>query len=102
MQRGAAGVWFPAIKSALSIPPWSNQIFANIPNSDLNNIKDNLKMDSSVLPDKPAWLKAFLQEKPYVTESPLSLEEFVDVIMGLHTESTENAPTDLTMRMDEN
>lgn len=38
-QRGASNVWFPAVSSALSIPPWSEGIQALI-NDNWNTLKD--------------------------------------------------------------
>ena len=102
LQRGAASVWAPSIKSALSIPPWSEQIFSDIPQRDLEQIESNLKEDPNFFPDKRGWLKAYLGEKRYVASSERSLEEFVDLLMGTFgPDSLEDLSTDLTMRADE-
>lgn len=100
-QRGAASVWFPVTKSALSIPPWSHKFFTNIPESDLAAIEGILAMGEGVIPDKSLVVKSFFENKEYIAESGYSLEGFVNIILEHYADRTETEQTDLSMRIDE-
>ena len=67
LQRGASNVWFPVVKSAISIPPWSESVF-QILEKDWGVI--------SAIPDDAleAALPAFLGDKPF---SPKDVAEAV-------------------------
>jgi len=69
LQRGSASVWFPEMESAISIPPFSSNIFKLFLNPEIENLFDSIPED--ILPK-------VLEEYIKKMNIPFSIETVID------------------------
>lgn len=70
LQRGASNVWFSVVRSAISIPPWSEGVF-NVLNQYWNMLR-NIPEDA---------LRATLQGMRIAERAQVGIEDLIDVIL---------------------
>ncbi|MGY1640837.1 DrmB family protein [Geodermatophilus sp. SYSU D00703] len=90
LQRGASNVWFPAVRSAISIPPFSEAL-ARFVDREWGMLKNPQALTT-------AWLIDGLVTK---SNGRFTAEEIVREARRRHEEDTEEAVTETSLRRDE-
>lgn len=104
MQRGSSGVWFPAVRSAISIPPWSDRVhkliekhwilLEHVPAASLREVVEGLVTRSLPGLSVDDVLNAVLQRKGFLggdeklTEQDLRDDEFKALLEGFPESSS--------------
>lgn len=88
LQRGSSAAWFPNVRSALSIPPWHDELMQHVMNH-----RDLL------LGEDDQWIGRIAAKKGWLTDGKYTTDDVIKAVRaleGVDSESPEEDPDEIT------